>query len=362
MFSGALSRHHSVDLIGPAPARLWPPADGEVEVAAMLPGKSRLRGRFRDAALAATSQAELLFAFKAHPSSFGLGLWLRRRRDLPLAVHLDDWDGGYFADRPLARQAWYAARALRSPESALYLRLLERRVSNADLVTVSSRALQQRYGGRVIRQGVDAERFSPERFPREKARQRLGLEEGSPMVLFLGTPVPHKGLEELIAAVEPLSRSHGARLWIVGVSPETQAGGVTLGDSSFVEQRLPVPFEMAAWYLSACDVFVVPQRSTLYAAHQLPAKLLFAMALGACIVATDVGDVDELLGGSPPAGVAAPSGDVPALSQALAEVIENPERRAALSAESRRRAESRYCWEVMGRELDEEIAKLGIDG
>jgi glycosyltransferase involved in cell wall biosynthesis len=190
----------------------------------------------------------------------------------------------------------------------------------------------------------------------------VGLEEDVPMILFLGTPVVHKGLSELIAAVEALPGSYGARLWIVGDPPDGQPVSAALSDSSAVELRPYVPFAEAAWFIAACDVFVAPQRFSPYAVHQIPGKLLHAMALGACIVSTDVGDIDELLGGSPPAGVVGPPGDVSALTEALEELLRHPDRRAALSSESRRRAEEHYSWRAMARALDEEIAKLGVDG
>src|SRR5215212_4379869 len=105
MFAGALSRHHDVELIGPEPARLWPPAQGAIAPAHTLPGQNPLRAQVRRGAQRAVADAELLYAFKAHPASFGVGLSLRRRRDVPLALHLCDWDSGYFAERPLSRRA-----------------------------------------------------------------------------------------------------------------------------------------------------------------------------------------------------------------------------------------------------------------
>jgi glycosyltransferase involved in cell wall biosynthesis len=360
MFAGALSTRHPVDLIGPTPERIWLPAEDEVEITGLLPARGSSRAALRAAARAAIRGSDLLYAFKAAPASFGVGLWLRRKFGVPLAVHLDDWEGGYFAGWSLSTRAWHLARGLRSPDNEFSVRRLEARVPTADMVTVSTRALQSRFGGRMIRQGVDTERFSPRRFQREDARHRLGLEPEVPMVLFLGTPAGHKGLSELVEAAERLTSSCGTRLWVVGDPPRDQVDAPWR--RSPVARYVPsVPFAEAPWYIAACDVFVVPQRPTLYARHQLPAKLLLAMALGACIIGTDVGDVGEVLGvGGSPAGLIVPPGDVSALSEALEELLRNPDRRASLSAEGRRRAEELYSWGAMRKALDEEITKLGV--
>jgi glycosyltransferase involved in cell wall biosynthesis len=110
-------------------------------------------------------------------------------------------------------------------------------------------------------------------------------------------------------------------------------------------------------------VFVIPQRPTVYAAHQLPAKLLLAMSLGACIAGTDVGDVSEVLGaGETLAGVVVPPDDVSAMAEALDDLLNDPQRRRELSELGRRRAVEKYSWRAMGEALDEELANLGIGG
>jgi glycosyltransferase involved in cell wall biosynthesis len=363
MFAGAMSRDHHVELIGPEPARLWPPAEGEIAPLRTLPGGNPLRAEVRRSARSAVADADLLYAFKPYPASFGVGLSVRRTRDVPLALHLDDWDSGYFADQPLSRRAWYAARAIRRPENELVLKLFEHAVGRADLVTVSTRALQRRFGGTVVRQGVDGARFSPDRFPKSEARARIGVEPDIPLVVFTGTPSLHKGLGDLIAAFRALPKDLRGKLLIVGTPPDAQsAQELAEAAGGAVDCRPSVPFGEAGWYIAAADVACAPQRRTPFAEHQLPAKLLHWMTLGACAVTTDMGDAEELLGGEPPAGRVVPPDDPPALAVVLAELLGDPSQRRQLGSEARRRAEQHYTWAAMSDELDRLFATIGLNG
>lgn len=353
-FAGALGGRPRVRMVGPA-AEVWLPLRELVEPDGVLPGANPLTSGVRRALVSQLRGAAFIYSFKALPQSFGLALWARCRLGIPVALHLDDWDGGWFAGVSVARRLWYMLRSVGRPNNELYVRAMEALVPRADVVTVSSRALQRRFGGVLVRQGVDTAAVSPARFPRAVARERLGVCAAMRVVLFLGTPQAHKGLDDLVAAYGRLDRG-GVRLWIVGAAP-----GVRLGGPG-IELRPAVSFREACWYMAAADVFVVPQRSTPYAEHQLPAKLLQAMALGVPIVATAVGDVPELLGGEPPAGVVVPAGDVAALAEAVAGLIGDEERARALGVEARRRAEREHGWLAMAQRLRDALAPLGLDG
>lgn len=360
MFTGALRREHHVDLVAPA-ARLWPPAVGEIEPDTYLPGASPFSGSVRRAAQDAASGCDLIYAFKAHQGSVGVGTWLRRAIRAPLAVHLDDWDGGYFSEVPRLRRAWYAIRRLGRADSEFHYRVFEQMARRADLLTVSTRALQERFGGSVVRQGVDDRRFRPGLVSRAEARQRLGLAEEVPVVVFVGTPTVHKGIADLVRAVGQLPATLGVRLVVAGAAPDSEVDRL-IGGGDRIDRRESVGFGEVPLYVAAADVLCAPQRPTAYAQHQLPAKILHWMMLGGCVLTTDVGDAHEILGGSPAAGVVVPPRDIEALRVALAELIDDPARRLALGEEAARRARERYSWTAMLATLDAEFAKVGVHG
>lgn len=64
-------------------------------------------------------------------------------------------------------------------------------------VSVSNPALQQRYGGEIIRHARDERRFIPTPALRQQSRQTFGIPTHSKVVLFFGTPRKHKGLLDI---------------------------------------------------------------------------------------------------------------------------------------------------------------------
>lgn len=348
-FSGALTLLGvNSRILGPASGPLWKPLEDELAGATRLPGAWAGGGVTLPTALReAARTADLVYAFKALPTSLLPALRVSRQSEVPLALHLDDWDGGFFSGRSRARRLWWALRRPHLPTNEAWLRFCELLIPRASALTVSSKALQRRFGGTVLRQGVDTGRLSPNRFPRGAARQRLGIPERRPMVLFLGTPRQHKGLSALLSLPELVSA-----IWLVGARRETlRELGLDETRLSQVEIRPPQSYLEAARYISACDVFVVPQEDTVFAAHQVPAKILMAMSLGVPIVTTGVGDAQEILGGHPPAGLVVPPGDPEALGRGVREVLSSPSLGAELGREARRRAEAELGWAAMARKL-----------
>jgi len=350
-FAGALQKRHDAIIIGPGRKEdLWSPAKWTSLAIHFIEESSR---DARPELLAALRSIDLLYVFGA-TSWTGLALWARRRTGIPVVVHLDDWEGGYFSDRPLFRRLWYVLRAPRNNE--VIQRYWESRTAAADEITVSSRALQRRFGGSIVRQGVDTDRYSPANYPRGEARRRLGIRHDERIVLFLGTPAQHKGLEDLLAVFRSI-RVPDARLWIVGRSPdEVYQRRLESGAPENVSFLPNLPMDEATWYMSACDVFVVPQRPIAFAMHQIPAKIIHAMAAGACVVGTDVGDISDLLRDG--AGIVIPPSDPSSLLEAIRTLLSDEGLRSATGSRARTRAVEHYGWDAMSRQLEELVQRL----
>ena len=222
-------------------------------------------------------------------------------------------------DRPTRRR-----RDLSRPKSPVYVSLLTRATGAATAVTVCCKALQERFGGTLIPQPVDTDRFDPALTDRERARHDFGLD--GPTVLFPGVPRRHKGLEVLAEAV---ARIPGARL-AVTCRPEDLAGPRW---ERLPITRLPlVPYASAPALYAAADVVAIPQLDTEAARHQMPLKAVDAMAMGRPIVASAVSDLPEVLDGC---GRLVPPGDVEALAAAIARAAR---RRGAGAGARRERA------------------------
>jgi glycosyltransferase involved in cell wall biosynthesis len=170
------------------------------------------------------------------------------------------------------------------------------------------------------------------------ARAALGLPEG-PLVLTLGQLDPVKGHRHLLAAWPEVQRQHPrARLALIGEGPlrgELEASAHGLG-VSFLGFRSP-----ATAHLAACDVFVQPSLS-----EGLPNSVLEAMAQSRAVVGSRVGGIPELVEHGQ-TGLLVPPADPGALAAALGELLGDPELRARLGAEGRRRVEQHYSVEAM---------------
>lgn len=298
----------------------------ERDMTAVLPAIHRLAGM---------ATGEVVYGFKPLVGSYGpalLASGFGRRRPLLLDVEDDEWvpmgaTWPAFIRRDLIG-GWRHSTAWK------YTRALHPFVSCADGVTVSSQALLRRYGGTVVRHGPDETFFDPAIQPEPlQARVRFGLPPDVPLLLFAGTPQPHKGLDVLCDALTD------PRAWawhLVLAGPERlapfEACVARLGARCHRTGHLPYQ-EMPA-LLAAVDAVPLPQLAVPFAESQLPAKALDAMAMARALVASRVGDLPDLLGeGS--RGWLVPPGDAGALAGALAEMAANPMERARRGAAAR---------------------------
>ncbi len=247
---------------------------------------------------------DLLYAVKPKPTSFGLGLLRRLQTRRPLLLDMDDWElswhgGDDWCYRPnprqLARDVLKPGGALRSPDHPLYLRWLERAVPWADGLTVDTTFLQRRFGGVYLPNGKDTDWFDPARQDAAASRQRWGLSDFW-VLMFPGAPRPHKGLEDLLMAMEQLNHP-SARLVIVGGNPYDDYDEQLRSRWGRWIISLPkTPLAEMPAVLAAADVVVVPQRDTAIARAQFPLKLTDGMAMGKPVLSTRVGDIPQILG------------------------------------------------------------------
>ncbi|MFQ6128166.1 MAG: MSMEG_0565 family glycosyltransferase [Thermoplasmata archaeon] len=231
-------------------------------------------------------------------------------------------------------------------------KLQEDSISLCDIkVTVSKywqKRLKKQYGvdSHVIHNGVDLERFDPHRYPRP---EREGTD-----ILFVGGLEARKGLEHLFLAVENLISKHpDTRLTVLG------RGGLTSGKSydekrlfSILAKRLGIgrnirfleqveDAQLPSLY-ALCDIFVLPSRMEGWGL-----AIMEAMAMMKPVVATKVGGVPELVEHGK-TGYLVDLGDVLALSEAIARLIENSSLRDKMGREGRRSVK-KYTWERAAR-------------
>ena len=335
-----------VNLIGPMRRQGgWPALPQEPWI---RPVRKRRFPRFYESfiQLVEAADGDVLIAVKPYLASFGVALVAAERREVPVVLDVDDLD---VALAP--RSAWAAnplMADLSRPASSVYVSLLTKAVGAASAITVSSTALQRRFGGTLIPHAPDTELFDPVGIDREEARRAFGFT--GPTVLFPGTPRPHKGMEPLAQAV---SRLPGVRLAVT-----CRAEDLTAPEwGRFALDRIPlVPYPALPRLLAAADVVAIPQLSSEPARYQMPMKVFEAMAMGKPIVASSVSDLPVILEGC---GRLVPPGDVDALARAISELINDPDAARALGERARARCVEHYSLQRIGRGLLAVLSHVG---
>lgn len=221
---------------------------------------------------------------------------------------------------------------------------LHRKLADAAfVVTVSDYNLQflrTTYGAsadRVVRvyNGLDLETFSV-----SKPLRRL------PVIVAVGRLVEKKGFDHLVDAVALMHHDGDpVRLEIVGTGAEEarlRAQVAELGLTETVSFLGPLPQARTREVVRGAAVLAAPCVIGADGNRDgLPTVLLEGLALGTPVVATPVTGIPEAVQDER-TGLLVPSGDVPALADALARLVRDADLRCRLAAEGRRLVEERF--------------------
>ncbi|MFQ5827998.1 MAG: glycosyltransferase [Candidatus Methylomirabilia bacterium] len=334
-----LAARYEVEVVGPCfGPGVWGPVRGGPVRYKHLRGSRYPRFLASIPSLLRLADGDLLYASKPRPTSYGLGLLKRASARRPLLLDIDDWETGFFYRSGLGGRL---GRFLNfsNPNGLPWTWLMERLVVRTPFRTVASRFLETRFGGLLIPHVRDTDRWKAGAHDSEVARSRLGITTEK-VIMFLGTPREHKGLDDLVDAVRRLDRPDVV-LAVVGSRPKSAMGRrlATLGPT--VRSLGEIPFSEIPSYLTLAHVVAVPQRRAPDTVAQVPAKLFDAMALARPVVSTRVSMIPEILDGC---GLVVEPGDVEALREAIAFLLDHPSEAAALGARARSRAEEAYSY------------------
>jgi glycosyltransferase involved in cell wall biosynthesis len=242
-----------------------------------------------------------------------------------------------------------------NPNGLPHAWLMERLTRYADAVMVSSRFLQNRFDGTLVPHCRDTSILDPKRFDSEATKEAWGL-KGKTVLMFLGTPRPHKGIDDLRMALEKIDDPE-AYLLIVGADdPALVSGAKWTAVRERVKVFPKIPWENFPEYLAAADIILVPQRHTTDSIGQIPARLFDAMAMGKPIVATRVSDIPEVLGDC---GYLVGPNNPTQLANAMQYILDHPEEAQRRGQDARERCKRLYDIKVMEvrlRELIETVA------
>ncbi|WMT07486.1 glycosyltransferase family 4 protein [Natrinema thermotolerans] len=281
---------------------------------------------------------DVVYASKPRMTSYGLGLLKSRLNGQPLLLDIDDWETQFDQFETFSTPYIERIPRLINFNSFYYTRALESVTDLADGLTVSNSLLQQRFGGQIIRHVRDTEKFSPSRHSKVSCRKEFDIPSEDIVILFFGTPRPHKGVEKLIEAVNLIGNKR-VRLLIIGGDNSDYTASLNQTTNDRVDIRGYQPFDSIPKWYAASDIACIPQQRTEASKGQIPAKLFDAMAMGVPIVTTAVSDIPEIVGDG---GLVVEPSDTNELYQSLQTLVDDPDRRTELGQIARSRCIEKY--------------------
>jgi len=359
-----LQPQYQVEIIGPAFGNgIWEPLRNEVGIEIKYTFMSRyLRPYLQLRRLSRSICGDVLYASKPLSTSYLLALFIKKGR--PIVLDIDDWEWGFVQESMKAERI--VSRLRRILKSALFLYrphrphnytsawICDKLIRKADQITVSNRFLQQRYGGTIIHHGRNADQFVPDRWNHKALKKKHGLHPRVTQIMFIGTPRPHKGIDDLIEAVRLVPEERVA-LAIVGLD---RANSYSINLIKKAKELLgnrfrafdPCSFAKLAEFIALADVIVVPQRDSNASWGQMPAKIFDAMAMGKPIIATAVNDIPTVLEGC---GWIVEPANPEALAGSIQEAISNRRLAETRGRLAREKFVTQYSWEVIRPRLIE---------
>ena len=355
LLAQALSGVYDVEIIGTSrKGGIWAPmSDLEIPVKEFMwdryPKFSRIKKNILDAI-----DGDIILASKLMPTSFGIGLQKKYSSGKPLIVDIDDWELGFFYHSGF----WGGVgRFLNfsNPNGLPYVWRMERLVGEADAVSVSNQFLQKKFKGVLLPHCRDTSVLDPQKFNPDEIKERIGLADKK-IVMFLGTPRPHKGIDDLLIALKQINIS-GLRLVIIGVENQQDfLKGVDQSIRDRVVVLTKIPFQNLPEFLSAADIIAIPQRQTSDSVGQIPARLFDAMSMAKPIIATRVSDIPEVL---EDCGYLVDPSEPGQLADGIQYILSHPGEAKAKGYAARERCKQRYDMHTLEcglRELVEDVS------
>lgn len=306
---------------------------------------------------------DIIYAVKPKPTSFGVALLSKLIKRRPVILDLDDWElswhgGDEWQYRPhpkqLYRDLFKPNGALREADHPLYVSWMEKLISRADAVTIDTCFLQNRFGGSYVPNGKDTDLFNPDKYNPEQSREHYGLSNYR-ILMFPGAPRPHKGVEDVLLALQQLNEPD-LRLVIVGGSPYDDYDEQLQQKWGKWLIKLPrCPVEEMPQVLAAAHVIVVPQRDTLTAIAQFPLKLTDGMAMAKPTLSTLVGDIPDILGDT---GFLVEPNSPAQIAAAIQDIFNNWEIATQKGKQARSKCIEKYSVATMAKTLAQVIKHL----
>lgn len=352
-----LQRRYEVEIVGPIFGDgIWEPITDDKSItykSVKIVGRFKPYLQMRD--LVQKINGDVIYAIKPIPPSFGIGLLIKVVQKKSLILDIDDWEMGFKKESNKKLSLFRSIKSLVSSILFLYgmgfywnILFMEKLVPFSDEITVSNTFLKDKFGGTMVCHGRDTKAFDPKRFNGDLVRKKYDIEKSKKIVMFFGSPRPHKGIEDIIKAVSVLE-DRDVVLVVVGINDKDQySRNLAKTSEKSLGRRFKgfglQPFETVPEFLAMADVVVIPQRKNFSTMGQMPAKVFDAMAMAKPIIASNISDLPEILDGC---GWIVEPENPEQLAEKIQYVLDNPEEAEEVGNKARQRCIEKYSWDAM---------------
>ncbi len=239
----------------------------------------------------------------------------------------------------------------------LYDRKQIRKVDLTALVSSwAENEFRQYYPGKtcIARPGIDPEQFRPGG-DRAKIRQRFGYSQDDFVIFWLGILMPHRRLQDAIAALAELKQRRRKVKLLIGGSEEAfpdyarslKTQVASLGLREHVQFAGKVPDGEIRDFYCACDAFLFPNEHQTWGL-----AVLEAMACGSPVVVSRGAAISEALQHGE-TGMLFAARNPAALADEIETLIHDPILRSKIAGNGMQLARSTYSWEHYSRRVAE---------
>jgi len=355
-----LQSRYEIEIVGPIwGSSIWAPvADDKNITFRYIKIQRGLKPYWQIRELMKMIDGDVIYASKPLFTSFGVGLLKKNFSKKPLIVDIDDWEMGLIRHAYSQLSVYLRIKSFIYSTVYIYIldsycggMLLERLVHYSNDITVSNNFLKSKFSGTIIPHGRDTDFFDPAKFNRNAIRNRYGIDPEKKIIMFLGSPRPYKGVEDLLEAARMIDDDNILTV-LVGLDATPYSRGLQNNGERILGNRFKTfgeqPFDCIPEFLSMADVVVVPQRENDATVGQMPAKVFDAMAMAKPIVATDVSDLADILNGC---GWITEPQNPQKLSQTISAALKDPLQATEMGKKARRKCIEKYSWRALEKDL-----------
>ncbi|MHA1839041.1 MAG: glycosyltransferase, partial [Candidatus Ranarchaeia archaeon] len=203
------------------------------------------------------------------------------------------------------------------------------------------------------------DKLNPANFDKIKLRRKYGIDEDKRVVLFLGTPKPHKGLEPLINAMA-LVENPDKLFMIAGLGVDKYSKKIHKQAKSSLGARYlglgRILFDQVPEILAISDLVVIPQEKNFATIGQVPAKLFDAMAMAKPIISTPVSDIPKILKNC---GWIVEPGNIVQLSKTIQDILGNIDDAEEMGLNARKKMVKEYTLKNAEKKILAILKKYG---